>query len=115
MRTGHRKSCVFEAHVSNEEANSVRQCQLRCFQPIRYHKVLLPVQTKRSYRSRQEKSVASVFCSKSKENAFFLKTVRVMVRILRLLFVFFFLFLFFFFQGFMPGFYTPSVSVYKGK
>ena len=28
----------------------------------------------KSYRSRQEKSVASVFCSKSKENALFLKT-----------------------------------------
>ena len=27
-----------------------------------------------SYRSRQEKGVASVFCSKSKENALFLKT-----------------------------------------
>ena len=28
----------------------------------------------KSYRSRQEKGLASVFCSKSKENAFFLKT-----------------------------------------
>ena len=37
---------LFEAYVSGEEANSVRQCQLRCFQPISYHKVLLPVQTK---------------------------------------------------------------------
>ena len=51
----------------------MRQCQLRCFQPISCHKVLLPGQTKKSYLSRQEKSVASVFCSKSKENAFFLK------------------------------------------
>ena len=32
------------------------------------------MQTKKSYRSRQEKSVASVFCSKSKDNALFLKT-----------------------------------------
>ena len=46
---------------------------LFCFFTFPHHKILLPVRSKNHSFSREQKSAVTVFCSKSKENTFFLK------------------------------------------